>query len=116
MQSPGESWTIDDACGPDHAAVPSTTAGCIGLFFSREAGLVAGSAAARSSITGRSRATMSGAVTSRVCVDFVEVEVSTPMPSNLAGARQGAVAADPGLLGFASLFFHWGLFFLPNAR
>ena len=22
------------------------------------------------------------------------------------------MAADPGLLGFASLFFHWGLFFL----
>jgi len=76
MQSPGESWTTDDACVRDHAAVPSTTAGCIGLFFSREAGLVAGSAAARSSITGRSRAAMSGAMTSRVCVDFVEVEVT----------------------------------------
>jgi len=37
------------------------------------------------------------------------------MPSNLAGARQGAMAADPGLLGFASLFFHWGLVF-PSKR
>ena len=37
------------------------------------------------------------------------------MPSNLAGARQGPVAADPGLLGFASLFFHWGLVF-PSKR
>ena len=35
------------------------------------------------------------------------------MPSNLAGARQGAVAADPGLLGFASLFFQWACFSHP---